>query len=102
MTGFGHLSGHTAVAVALATTLVPSLPDPATAGAITLAVIAGCARIYAGAHLPLDVIGGAGLGILCGLIARLALGVTTRRSREHRRARGGTSPHGVARTRRGL
>jgi membrane-associated phospholipid phosphatase len=78
-TGFGYLSGHTAVAVALATTLVPSLPDPAKAGAVTLAVIVGFARIYAGAHLPLDVLGGAGLGILCGLAARRALGVTTRR-----------------------
>lgn len=80
-TGFGYLSGHTAVAVALTTTLVPSLPNTAKAGAIALAVIVGFARIYSGAHLPLDVVGGAGLGILCGLAARRALRVTTRRPR---------------------
>jgi hypothetical protein len=32
-------------------------------------------RIYVGAHLPLDMVGGAALGIAVGALVRLALGV---------------------------
>jgi undecaprenyl-diphosphatase len=38
-------------------------------------LIVGFARIYSGAHLPLDVVGGAGLGLLSGTLARWALGL---------------------------
>jgi membrane-associated phospholipid phosphatase len=31
--------------------------------------------VYAGAHLPLDVVGGAGLGLLLGTLSRWALGL---------------------------
>jgi membrane-associated phospholipid phosphatase len=33
------------------------------------------ARVYGGAHLPLDTVGGAGLGLLCGTLARWAFGL---------------------------
>jgi undecaprenyl-diphosphatase len=39
-----------------------------------LASLTGLSRIYYGAHLPLDVVGGAGLGIACGALALLATG----------------------------
>jgi glycosyltransferase 2 family protein len=73
--GFGYVSAHTAVAFALAAAIAPSLPRAAQVIAIVLAVLVGFARIYAGAHLPLDVVGGAGLGLLCGTLARLAFRV---------------------------
>jgi undecaprenyl-diphosphatase len=38
-----------------------------TAGAVTT----GVARMYVGAHLPLDVVGGLGVGLACGGLAAL-------------------------------
>lgn len=62
-TGDGFVSGHAAVAVALATGAARSLPrlDPLLA---VLAVTVGLSRMYVGAHLPLDVLGGAALGLI--------------------------------------
>jgi membrane-associated phospholipid phosphatase len=73
--GFGYVSAHTAVAVALAAAIAPSFPRAAQVIAVVLVVLVGFARIYAGAHLPLDVVGGAGLGLVCGTVARVAFRV---------------------------
>jgi undecaprenyl-diphosphatase len=73
--GLGYLSGHTAVACALAAAIGPDLPLRWQIVAGATAVVVGFARIYAGAHLPLDVVGGAGLGLLAGILARWALGL---------------------------
>ena len=70
--GLGYVSGHTAVAFSLAAVLAPSLPRRWRPLAAVLAVIVGFARVYAGAHLPLDVIGGVGVGLLCGTLSRWA------------------------------
>lgn len=72
--GHGFVSGHTVVAFALATVLTPLVPGRWRYVPYTLATLVGFARIYYGAHLPLDVIGGAGLGILCGLVSALVFG----------------------------
>jgi undecaprenyl-diphosphatase len=56
-------SGHTATAFACATVLAwasPRLRIPA----FLLAAAIGCSRIYVGVHWPLDVLGGAVLGVL--------------------------------------
>lgn len=74
-TGFGYVSGHAAVAFALAAVLAPSLPRAWRAVVIALAVTVAFGRVYAGVHLPLDVVGGAGLGLLCGTLARWAFGL---------------------------
>jgi undecaprenyl-diphosphatase len=74
-TGFGYVSGHAAVAFALAAVLAPSLPRAWRAVVIALAVTVAFGRVYAGVHLPLDVVGGAGLGVLCGTLARWAFGL---------------------------
>jgi undecaprenyl-diphosphatase len=67
--GFGFVSGHTAVAVALASVVAASLRGRWRPVPFAFATIVGFARIYVGAHLPLDVIGGAALGIACGCVA---------------------------------
>jgi glycosyltransferase 2 family protein len=43
-----------------------------------LAGVVGVARIHVGAHLPLDVLGGAALGSLMGWTWNLAVGVPVR------------------------
>ena len=73
--GLGYVSGHTAVAFALAAVLAPSMPRRWRLFAVVLAVLVGVARIYAGAHLPLDVVGGAGVGLLCGTLSRWVFGL---------------------------
>jgi undecaprenyl-diphosphatase len=73
--GLGYVSGHTAVAFALAAVLVPSLPRGWQPIAWLLAAVVALARVYAGVHLPLDVVGGAGLGLLLGTFTRWAFGL---------------------------
>ena len=72
--GYGYVSGHTTVAFALATALTAVLPGRWRWVPLPLALVVGVARIFFGAHLPLDVLGGAGLGVLCGLVASIAFG----------------------------
>jgi glycosyltransferase 2 family protein len=76
--GLGYLSGHAGVAVALGAAAFPRL-DPAVR-ALTLATVSvvGLTRIYVGAHLPLDVAGGAALGLAIDAAIALANGRTAR------------------------
>lgn len=78
-TGFGFASGHTAVAFALAAVAAPYLPRPWRRLGWGLAVVVGLARIYVGAHLPLDVLGGAALGWGIAALLHLAIGAPTGR-----------------------
>ena len=61
--GLGYLSGHAGVAVALGTAAFPRLGPSGRAAVVAVAPIVGLSRIYVGAHLPLDVAGGAALGL---------------------------------------
>lgn len=65
-TGLGYPSGHAAVATTLALVVTRESRWPTRAAAIALAGMTGGARMYAGAHLPLDVAGGTAIGVLCG------------------------------------
>jgi membrane-associated phospholipid phosphatase len=76
--GFGFISGHATVAFALAGALIPHLRKPWNYVVFGLAAVVALARIYVGAHLPLDVIGGAATGFVIGELARL---IETRRTR---------------------
>lgn len=60
----GWPSGHTAVATTLAAILAPELPEAATLPLVALVGAVGFGRMYVGAHLPHDVVGGAGLGLM--------------------------------------
>jgi membrane-associated phospholipid phosphatase len=73
--GLGYVSGHSAVAFALAAVVAPSVPSRWRLGVFGLASLVAVARVYAGAHLPLDTIGGAGLGVLAGTLSRWACGL---------------------------
>jgi glycosyltransferase 2 family protein len=73
-TGLGYPSGHVAVAAAMATAAGPWLPRPARRAAWWVVWLVALGRMYAGAHLPLDVVGGAALGWAVGAATHLALG----------------------------
>jgi membrane-associated phospholipid phosphatase len=72
-TGNGFPSGHASVAFAVATVAWLWLDGWVRWVLPCAAVIVGFARIYVGAHFPLDVVGGAALGTACGAAVSLAL-----------------------------
>jgi membrane-associated phospholipid phosphatase len=76
--GNGYISGHAAVAVALAAVAAPYLSRRIRFLAWTLAGQVCVARVHVGAHFPLDVIGGAAFGLAIGSIVNLVLGVPQR------------------------
>lgn len=75
--GLGYPSGHAAVALTLAlmTPVALGAPDqlPGRMGALGLAGATGAARMYVGAHLPLDVVGGLAIGAGAGRIGSMLL-----------------------------
>ncbi|MFZ4518982.1 MAG: phosphatase PAP2 family protein [Microthrixaceae bacterium] len=73
--GLGFVSGHAAVSAAIATTMSPYLSRPGRAGMMLAAAAVGTARIHVAAHLPLDVVGGAALGVVVGEVWRFAVGI---------------------------
>jgi membrane-associated phospholipid phosphatase len=78
--GTSFPSSHTAVTLAVAIALVPFLARPLAAAGIGYAVLVGWSRVYLGVHFPLDVLGGAGLGMTAGGVILLALGTLLRRA----------------------
>jgi undecaprenyl-diphosphatase len=76
--GHGYVSGHAAVAVALATVASHYLGPLGRALVWTGAAIVTVARMYVGAHLPLDVLGGAAMGWAIGALVHIALGAPHR------------------------
>ncbi|GAA4753875.1 hypothetical protein GCM10023328_41520 [Modestobacter marinus] len=75
VTGLGFISGHSAVAGALATAAAPYLARRPRRVVWALAWTVGLARIHVGAHLPLDVVGGIAAGWAIGSLVHWVLGV---------------------------
>ncbi len=61
--GLGFVSGHSTVAFACAAVLSPYLTRNWRIFGYGLATTVGLSRVVVGAHLPLDVVGGAALGL---------------------------------------
>jgi undecaprenyl-diphosphatase len=69
--GDGFISGHAAISAALAAGARPLVPG-ATPVLVGLAATVAFARLYVGAHLPLDVVGGAATGLIVDALLELA------------------------------
>jgi len=69
----GFPSGHAAVSAALTVIIWPSASNGWRATLAALAAFVPVARMYVGAHLPIDVLGGSALGLGIGSAINLAI-----------------------------
>jgi undecaprenyl-diphosphatase len=86
--GQGFVSGHVTVVTALTAIGWPYLPRWGRVTAVAAVVLVALARMYAGAHLPLDVLGGAACGLAVAGAVRLVAG---RPARAHRAVQAGAA-----------
>ena len=66
--GTGFPSGHAAVAFGAAVVVVAYLSGWWRLAPVAVAILVALARVYVGVHLPLDVVGGAAVGVALGSI----------------------------------
>ena len=88
--GLSFVSGHAIITFAIAGLLALVLPRRWAVVAFVLATLNGVARVYLGAHNPLDVVGGAAVGLAIAAVLDLVLDVA--------RDRGGSRPGQAAPT----
>jgi membrane-associated phospholipid phosphatase len=72
--GRGFVSGHAAVVTALLAVAWPELGRRGRVACSLLAAVVCLSRVHVGAHLPLDVVGGVGVGLAVAGAVRLVLG----------------------------
>jgi undecaprenyl-diphosphatase len=75
--GAAFVSGHVVLVTGLAWVVTPYLRGWWRAAPWCVVALVSVARIYLGAHAPLDVVGGAALGMVLGGLANLVVGVPT-------------------------
>jgi undecaprenyl-diphosphatase len=83
--GLGYLSGHAGVAAALGAAAFPRLGRGGRALVLIAVPVVGLTRIYTGAHLPLDIVGGAAFGLAVEAAVTLVTGRTAGSSPRHER-----------------
>ena len=81
MDGLSYVSGHAVISWGVAALLWPYLRGRWRWVPVAVAVLNSVARVYLGAHNPLDVVGGGALGALLGLVLGLIVGVPVARTR---------------------
>lgn len=81
MEGLSYVSGHAVISWGVAALLWPYLRGRWKWVPVAIAVLNSIARVYLGAHNPLDVVGGGALGAVLGLLLGVAVGVPTLRSK---------------------
>ena len=82
--GLSFVSGHAIITFAIAGLLVLVLPWRWAVVAIALATLNALARVYLGAHNPLDVLGGAAVGLAIAAVLDLVLNVARDRTSSRR------------------
>lgn len=82
--GLAFPSGHAVVLFGVVALLSPYLSRRWRVAVLVIATVAATARVYLGAHTPLDVIGGAAAGLAVGALLNLLVGVPRRTARVSR------------------
>ncbi|SHN78338.1 undecaprenyl-diphosphatase [Geodermatophilus obscurus] len=79
--GVAYPSGHAVITAGIVVLLAPYVRRRWLAVLVVLALLNAVARVYLGAHAPLDVVGGAALGVAIGAALNLLVGVPAFRRR---------------------
>jgi undecaprenyl-diphosphatase len=90
--GLSFVSGHAVITAAVAGLLTPILPGRWKVVPWVVVALNAMARVYVGAHNPLDVIGGIGLGLVIAGLLNAVLAVLRRAFARRPRATPAASP----------
>ncbi len=76
--GVAYPSGHAVITAGIVVLLAPYVRRRWLAVLVALALLNSVARVFLGAHAPLDVVGGAAVGAAIGAVLNLLVGVPAR------------------------